>query len=389
MMELHITRIRSLMQDFDVLLACSVQGNGGSENVAYLSGFHPGRGFKFFSPASENDEPYIVFAALPRDKKPLLVTFTRDEQYLVKQDSWVDDRRFYGLGITGSEKDMEAPTDPVEVLAEGLEERGLNKANVGVDMEHLTVSLLGRLRRMMPEARFQDSSQLFRQLRMTKSMDEVQMIRKAVEKKEKSMHAAFEIIREGVAESTVREAVLAMDSALALEVPWVEIGWNKVKPGSPSPEHVFSNGDAGRIDGGGRYKNYFADMARIGSVGEPDMEMVRTYKAVAAVNEELRNTIAPGVTCSVLFRLAHDIIRRHGFELAILSVGHGVGLQVHEPPYLMPNSKTILAEGMVLTCEPEVNRKDMFQFVLEDMLLVTKSGCESLNTMSREMFVVD
>ncbi|MGD0478260.1 MAG: Xaa-Pro peptidase family protein [Nitrososphaerales archaeon] len=380
------------MDNIDVLLACGVQGSGGDANVMYLSGFNPGSEFKFHNPATENGEPYVVLAGFARDNDPFLITNMQDAWYVENSDCWIAERRYYGYesAAAGYSESKHAPLlpSPVASLVKALDERDLMNGTIGADMSHLTVGLLEEMRHVIPKARFVDATQLFARLRAVKSSTELKYLRKAVGASEKCIRTAFELIEEKTAERAVTETVLQMARVLGLKAPWIQIGWSKVNTGSPAPDHRFERGDAGRIDTGGEFGGYSSDLARIGSIGRPSEEIMDGYRAAAEVSEDLRNAVSPEKQCSELCKLAHNSMRKHGSRLSSESVGHGVGLDLHEPPYLINNSRTILEEGMVLTCEPILHKNGKFHFFVEDMVVVTKNGCEPLSTIDRGIFVI-
>jgi Xaa-Pro aminopeptidase len=137
------------------------------------------------------------------------------------------------------------------------------------------------------------------------------------------------------------------------------------------------------IDTGGLYRGYPCDMARAKMLGRPSEKIRRVHGAVLQTNEIVRDAIKPGVKCSFLRGLGVEEMRRHGLQLSLPTVGHGVGRDVHEPPFLTASNDSELAPGMLLTVEIQVRESDVGYMNIEDLVLVTDEGQETLTRFDR------
>lgn len=127
-------------------------------------------------------------------------------------------------------------------------------------------------------------------------------------------------------------------------------------------------------------------MSRVGSFGTlRSLEAHRAFDTILKANELLRLETGPGVRCSDLYRMASDLIERHGFHTLALESGHGIGRDVGEPPYLTDWDDTALAPGMVVCLEPAIRVAGVGSVNIEDMVLITENGCEPLTVFPREL----
>jgi Xaa-Pro aminopeptidase len=145
------------------------------------------------------------------------------------------------------------------------------------------------------------------------------------------------------------------------------------------------------FDFGGVYQGYCSDFGRTVFVGEPNPEIVRYYELVRAAQKAGLEAFRPGIsTCEEINLAARKVIEEAGYgENFIHRLGHGIGKDVHERPFLAMGEKTITMPGMTFTDEPSIVFVRRCCVRLEDVVLVTESGCEDLNAVTKELVVVD
>lgn len=165
-----------------------------------------------------------------------------------------------------------------------------------------------------------------------------------------------------------------------------EIGRGHIKPGVPIVIDIFPQS---------KKSGYFADMSRTVCIGKPPIELQKMYDAVLAAQELAILMIRPGVSTKEIQYAVEDFFDREGyltsgkgkeFEFAegfVHSIGHGVGLSVHEEPHLSRRGSGVLLEGDVITIEPGLYYKNIGGVRIEDMLLVTESGSKNLTNFSK------
>jgi D-alanyl-D-alanine dipeptidase len=152
---------------------------------------------------------------------------------------------------------------------------------------------------------------------------------------------------------------------------------------------VIEPGDVVVCDYGGRWEGYYSDSTRTFVVGEPSQEQVEIHALVQAANEAGRRTVAPGMACQDIDRAARHVIDDAGYgEYFIHRTGHGIGLEVHEHPYMVEGNERPLEPGMTFSVEPGIYRPDRFGVRIEDIVVCTEDGIESLNQSERGLISV-
>jgi len=143
------------------------------------------------------------------------------------------------------------------------------------------------------------------------------------------------------------------------------------------------------IDQGVILNGYSSDMTRTVALGGLGREARRVYHAVLEAQQAAIAAVRPGIRAAEVDRQARMVLQKHGLEKAFVhSTGHGVGLEIHEPPRLGRREKTRLESGMVITIEPGVYLEGFGGVRIEDMVVVTPAGCEILTPTPKELRVL-
>ena len=162
--------------------------------------------------------------------------------------------------------------------------------------------------------------------------------------------------------------------------PIIAFNENTVYPHAvPSPDNVAIEGSPILIDVGVRYEGYCSDMTRSYQIGVKDSEYQKVFEAVYEALISAIDKIEPGVTAKEVDKTARGVLRKYGLsKYFVHSLGHGVGLQVHEKPRLSNDSQDKLEKNMVITVEPGVYIPGKFGIRLEEMVVVTSRGAKIL-----------
>ena len=140
------------------------------------------------------------------------------------------------------------------------------------------------------------------------------------------------------------------------------------------------------LDVGLNVNGYMSDMTRTVVLGRADDEQREVYELVKAANEAGRRIAAPGVPLCEIDRAAREVIERGGYgNYFIHRTGHGIGLEVHEGADVSASSKAVAKEGMIFSVEPGIYLPGKFGVRIEDLVLITPNGCETLNRLPREL----
>ena len=169
----------------------------------------------------------------------------------------------------------------------------------------------------------------------------------------------------------------------------VATGANGAKPHAIPGDTQIKQGECIVLDFGARKCGYCADMTRMIFIGEPSKEIRAAYATLRAANEEVSAMLKAGITGSQAHELAEEILKQNGFAGKMgHSLGHGVGVEVHESPNLSPFNKTPLKEGNVVTVEPGIYIAGEFGMRLEDYGVVTHDGFEVFSRSTHEMMIL-
>jgi Xaa-Pro dipeptidase len=142
------------------------------------------------------------------------------------------------------------------------------------------------------------------------------------------------------------------------------------------------------VDAGAAIDGYCADITRMFCIGEPSEEARHVFDVVRLAQATACEAVAPGVSCAEIDRAARDVIERAGYgEAFVHRTGHGLGIEVHEPPSLMAGEDLVLEPGMVFTVEPGIYLPGRFGVRIEDDVAVTADGFAHLTTAPRDLVV--
>lgn len=275
-----------------------------------------------------------------------------------------------------------------EELFKAISER-LKEAKI-IGYNTLPLTLFNRLREKLGEAKLREAPELVWKMRRIKDEKELKLIRRAGELTDLGMEAAKEALRPGVREHEVAaEIAYAMmregAEGLAFQ-PIVASGYRSAYPHAGVTEKRIKQGELVVVDVGAIYKEYRFDITRTFIVEEASEQQERLYDVVLEAHLQAMKALKPGVEAKEIDGIARSIISDADLgQYFIHSLGHGVGLEVHEPPTLGMDSKDILEAGNVVTDEPGVYIPKFGGVRIEDTLLITSSGAERLTTFEKEL----
>ncbi len=270
----------------------------------------------------------------------------------------------------------------------------LNQSRVGVEPLRMRVMELRLLEEHTYEATFVSGEEILSALRILKVQDEIEAMRDAVVAAENALKATLPRIRSGMTERQL-EAELTLQLLRAGSEPdfpfspIVASGPNSALPHATPTDRALETGDLLILDWGARVNGYISDITRTFALGEIDEELHTIYEVVRAANQAGRDAVRPGARCGNVDRAAREVIEDAGYgKYFIHRTGHGIGLEAHEPPYIRADNERILQPGMTFTVEPGIYLPGRGGVRIEDDVLVTPDGVESLTTLSRDMEVI-
>lgn len=242
-----------------------------------------------------------------------------------------------------------------------------------------------------PPQQFVSADPLIGHLRMKKSPEEIEALRQAAVQADRAMQAAVDACRPGTSEAEVAwaaETAFRKDGAERVEFTLVAAGKNAAEPHHHSGETVLQAGQGIIIDIGASLRGYKSDITRVVFLGEPDKAFREAYAAVLAANETGRKAVKPGAPAESIDSAARQTLTEAGHgERFIHRTGHGIGMDIHEGPYVQQGSRLLLEEGMVFSVEPGVYYPGRFGIRIEDIVQVTESGGETLTGFDHELLL--
>lgn len=273
--------------------------------------------------------------------------------------------------------------DTFAVALAGLPSRA--GVRIGVEREHVTLARRETWGQTLPHAEWLAPAEPLRNLRATKDAGEVEAIREAVRRAEEAFADVEGVIRPGRKE---REIALELEWAIrrqgAARLPFEIIaasGPRSALPHGTATDRQIWAGDALTLDFGAEADGYFSDMTFAGSVGSADAWVGEITAVLVEAQAAALAVCRPGVPARDIDAAARRVIEQAGYGDAFPhSLGHGVGLAVHEPPTLSARSEDVLEAGMVVTIEPGIYVPERGGARLEDMVRITDDGAEKLTT---------
>ena len=236
-------------------------------------------------------------------------------------------------------------------------------------------------------------SEIMKELRIIKSDDEIDIMKKGVEIAEKSFLNTISQIKAGlterkIAEMLVDEFINNGAEGVSFE-PIVTSGPNTSMPHLRSTSREIKEGDVIIFDFGVKYKGYSTDTTRVVSIGNPSEEVNKIYEIVKEAQQKAEDSIKEGVMACDIDKTARQVISIYGYgEYFIHRTGHGIGIDVHEDPYIAPNYKRKLEKNMVFTIEPGIYLPGKFGIRIEDMVYVNKKGIVINSLKKDEIFAI-
>ena len=259
--------------------------------------------------------------------------------------------------------------------------------------DHMWSVFLTRFQRHWTAAEWSPASDVTSNLRVRKDLAEVELLRRAAHAVDRVMaRIPTEVRFAGRTELDVAHdlADLTVEEGHDVaEFTIVASGVNGASPHHHPGGRVIEEGDLVVCDFGGRLDGYYSDSTRTFTVGGPTDRQLEVHAVVAMANEAGRAAARPGVSCEEVDRATRAVIKDAGFgEYFVHRTGHGIGLEVHEHPYIVEGNRTALEPDMCFSIEPGVYLPDELGVRIEDIVVCTTDGLESLNQSSRALVEV-
>jgi Xaa-Pro dipeptidase len=278
------------------------------------------------------------------------------------------------------------------VFQQVAEALGLDGRSLAV--EYLAMRLLEarRIEQAFAESQIQATEPWLPQIRTTKDESEIAHMRRAIEIAERAMLRLLDdhAIRPGRTELEVAAdlqiAMLREGGQGEAFQPIVVAGPNSASPHASPSDRPLAEGDLVTVDWGATFRGYRSDITRTFVLGSPTPEIERIYDAVLAANQSGRLAVRPGIPAQDVDRAARRAITLAGYgDYFLHRAGHGLGLETHEPPYMVEGNLDLLQPGTTFTVEPGIYLPGVGGVRIEDDVVVTDEGSETLTTLPRQL----
>ncbi len=227
------------------------------------------------------------------------------------------------------------------------------------------------------DVNFVDGSPFVAKLRATKDDEELKLLEESCKIADSVMGEAPALLKKGGTEQETARAIMAMFLERGAVQPWVSVagGPNTSYPHHEATDRKISQGDIVMIDTGALYKGYNSDITRTFFLGTPPGEMVKIYDAVMRANHNATMKAVEGGQARDVDVAARKTLLAEGMIHAVKHrTGHGIGLDIHEPPYASEADETVLEAGMTFTVEPGLYLDGKFGVRIEDVVAITPGG---------------
>lgn len=266
--------------------------------------------------------------------------------------------------------------------------------SMGVEGQVMRVFIDQALRKSAPALRIIDAQRAIASLRLRKTDTEIEAIRHAIKISETALANTIDQVKAGMSETAVQSILVQHLFAAGAEdfafSPIVAAATNSALPHAHSREdYAIKAGDALLIDFGARARGVCADITRTFFIEHCDDQSADVYNAVLEANLAGHGISRPGVQAHDVDNVTMSVLEASNFADRIRhKTGHGLGRDIHEDPYIMRGNHEILDQGMVFTIEPGLYDLESFGVRIEDDVLITDQGSESLTTFDKALTVI-
>lgn len=339
-------------------------------NMVYISGIH----------AHLSERPIVLF--IPADDDPAIIIPTLEEVKAL--DAGIPQGHIF------SWTDEQGYTEAFQQACAHLE---VSDYLMGVEALHMRVLELELLQRYAPGLTITHAEPVMTALRIVKDDAEIEAMVRATRIAENAMHRTMPRIKAGMTEKRVAamltQALLEAGADAIAFGPIVSAGPNGASPHAVPTDRPLQSGDLLVIDWGVFVDGYPSDITRTFAIGKIDPELERVYQVVKLANEQGKAAARPGASGHDIDQAAREVIEEAGYgSFFIHRTGHGLGLEVHEPPYIMAGNTTPIEIGNVFTVEPGIYIPGKGGVRIEDNLVMTSTGYRCLTTFSRDLITL-
>jgi ectoine hydrolase len=349
-------RQRIVREGLDAIIAIS------PENVTYVSGF--------VVPSQSLMRWRHAACILTADGRIAMVAIDM-EATTVKAHAGIDDLRIY----------REFTEDPMEKIADTLKDLGLERSRVGIELGFLPARDFAALHRLLDGIQWVAADATFNKARQIKTPNELELLRSLSKLTDKTISDTLRSAKVGMTEMELAGTLLTSlfaGGAESYKLMIIASGERSQFPNVGPTNRRLIEGDLIRMEIFGQKDGYLTGVCRTAVVGEPTAEQEKIWANLIQCKCLVMDLIKPGASCPEIYRKFLQKFTELGFE-PISFVAHGIGLHLHEEPYMGRYGNEVVEAGMVGAFEPLVYIPGRFGMQNKDMFCVTEKGCELLS----------
>ena len=330
------------------------------ENITYVTGA--------YIPTQVTVRSRKVIHIITKKADPTVIVVNIEEP-IMRAQSWMSQDAIISYN--------EFTQNPLLIAIEKLKELGVETGRLGFELSYIPATDIALLHKELPHAEIVDADPVFEEMRLIKMDFEIKRIVTFGSRIEDVIYNAFAQVRAGMTEKDIYRHIANGFNDVAkgdkMSMPMVGSGWRSCLLNGEPTDRVLEKGDIVRVDVMGTKDNYYCDCCRTAVVGTPAEHHVEIYEKLVKAHDDAIAQIRPGVDTKTIYNNFSQQFTSYGFK-PVAFVGHGLGLTLHEEPYINPYKSTILQKNMVLCVEPIHVIDGKCGYQLENEVLVTEDG---------------
>lgn len=278
--------------------------------------------------------------------------------------------------------------DPYKLLKKVLKSLDLTGGRILVE-DTMRASFLINIEKLLRNYELVPLSNVTKEMRMRKDGEEIKLMKKAAQRADEVF---YEIISRGLDGKSEKQVALEIEFLIREKgdgisfTPIVAAGENAANPHHTPSERKIRHGDLVVLDFGAKYRGYCSDITRTVAIGKINEKLREVYEVVREAQERAFQTVREGIRAKEVDSVAREYISSKGYgEYFIHRTGHGLGLDVHEEPYIGPKNERVLERGMTFTIEPGIYISQLGGVRIEDDVVVEGKKGRRLTNAEREL----
>lgn len=316
------------------------------------------------------------------------VLITTNNQFLIT------DGRFFELAQEGCKgfqivNWQKIGIDIVDTVKEICKSDDIKK--LGFERAATSYDLYDKLEKSMPRINLIPTNNVIEDLRYIKDEEEVEILKEASKITDKSFGDILNFIKPGMTENEVAaklEYIIKTNGGSGVGFETILISGKKTSMPHGKPNNkIIEKGDFVTMDFGALYRGYTSDMTRTIVIGTPNEKQIEIYNLVKKAQQAALDTIKAGVTSKVPDDAVREIVKDY-IEYYYPGIGHGVGRELHEQPFLGKNGNRIIEKNCIITVEPGIYIPNWGGVRIEDTIIVTEDGNERLTKSSKDLICI-